>query len=409
MKNLARHSLWLLGSRLAAQAGMAVFSILVARKLGSAAFGEYALIASLLVIGNLLSTFGTDMHLVREIAAHGDLRPLLPALIVQLGLAGILVAAVFTLAPHLSPEGSTALRIFGFSLFPLAFYTVFSTALRGKQQMSAIALLNLLLAFMQASAAMGLYWMNGNLVSLAWCLLAIQVMAAITAGVICLQVIPGFMEPWRQIQPTAIRSLIAACAPMAYLSITIVLYQRLAQVLLPFLAGATPAGHFSVAARLLEVAKIGHIAVFTAIYPMLSKKTSDGPAVLPWGMLLGATALGAVTLTLLANPLISWLFGSEYLPAVPVLRILVWSLLPYTVSNLGSLALLAEKQESAVARTASLSLLVLAGLLCWWGWLSGPQGAAWAILAAESLQCMLLLNKFNYLRNRQALAARRSW
>jgi hypothetical protein len=53
--------------------------------------------------------------------------------------------------------------------------------------------------------------------------------------------------------------------------------------------------------------------------------------------------------------------------------------------------------------------LVLAVLLCWWSHLAGSQGVAWAILSVESLQAVILWIEFTQLRNRQALAAGRSW
>jgi hypothetical protein len=60
---LAKDSLWVLAARLCAQGALALFTILIARRLGSAGFGEYAFIASAVFIGNMLTTFGTDMLL----------------------------------------------------------------------------------------------------------------------------------------------------------------------------------------------------------------------------------------------------------------------------------------------------------------------------------------------------------
>ncbi len=390
MKTLARHSVWLFGARLATQAGMAVFTILVARRLGSAAFGEYAFIASILVIGNLLTTFGTDMHLIREIAARGDLRPLAPALALQIALSTIFVVGIFVLTPFLPLESRAALRIYSFSLFPLAFFTVFTTALRGTQHMGAFTLLNLLLALLQTAVAV---LFNGTLVTLAWLLLLTQILAAVFGGIVCALTLTGFRQTW-VFSPEALSRLIKASAPVAFLAVIGILYQRLSLTLLPFLGDAAETGHFSAAARLVEMAKMGHIAVFTAIYPLLAQKPDSR---LPWGFLLGAALLGASALSLLAAPLVNLLFGAEYLPAVPILQILAWTLIPYTVNNLLSLAFLAEKRETLVARALTASLLGLAVLLVWWEPLAGGQGAAWAVLAAESFQAIILLIESAYL------------
>jgi O-antigen/teichoic acid export membrane protein len=54
------------------QGAMALATILIARRFGSAGFGNYAFIASLVLIGNMLTTFGSDMLLISDIAARKD-------------------------------------------------------------------------------------------------------------------------------------------------------------------------------------------------------------------------------------------------------------------------------------------------------------------------------------------------
>src|SRR5512141_2534075 len=132
LSRLSLNSLWLLLSRLGTQAGMALFTILLARGLGSTMFGEYAFIASVIVIGNVLTTFGTDMLLIREIAQTDDLTQLGSALLVQLVLSAVFVGIVLvgsSMLPSQDLIGASALRIYSLCMFPLAFYTVFTTAL----------------------------------------------------------------------------------------------------------------------------------------------------------------------------------------------------------------------------------------------------------------------------------------
>lgn len=151
---LFRNSFVLLLARISTQIGTAVFTIVLARRLGITGFGEYALIAALIYVANSLTTFGTDMALIREIAAQDDLSSLPAALIIQLALSVLLIAAIWfwgDLIPNQSLETILALKIYILSLIPLAFFTVFTTALRGKQRMGAYAVLNLMAAGLQAS------------------------------------------------------------------------------------------------------------------------------------------------------------------------------------------------------------------------------------------------------------------
>lgn len=394
---LVKNSAWLFLARLWTQAGMAVFIILAARQLGGSGFGEYSFMAALVVIGNMLSSFGTDMHLIREIAAAGGARQLPAALFLQASLSVLFVTGVFLVTPHLSflsLQGATALRIYSLALFPLAFYSVFTTALRGEHQMGAYAALYGLVTFLHLIAGGIFYFAGFDLVGLAILLLSVQVIASLLAGILCSVRVPDFWVGWR-FSYRDLRVLVNASAPLALLSGLAILYQRLSPALLPFLSGVLAAGFFSTAARVVEVAKVGHLAVFTAIYPVMAQRRSKQENWFQsyraeWLALSGVAALACLVLFLMAGPLIAWLFGAEFEPSIPVLKILVWTLLPYTVNNFLSLAFLANGDETAVLGALSAGLLALAFLTAWWGPAWGPQGAAWAVLYAESLQAIIL-------------------
>ena len=399
LARLSLNSLWLLISRIGAQAGLAVFTILVARGLGAAGFGEYAFIAAVIVVGNVLTTFGTDMLLIREIAATDDLSQLSAALVIQLVLSVVFIGAVLLFSAHAplpQPEAIGALRIYSLSMLPLAFFTVFTTALRGRQHMLAYAGLNLALMILQVIAAAWLVWRHANLVTLAELLVLVQVFAAILAGGLCFGRLRGFDSALRlslrQVMPLA-----RASAPIALLGLLGVIYQRLSLIVLPAMAGSAATGWFSSAARIIEAAKVGHLAAFTALYPMMAQvrrergsrwaRTFQAPVLI----LLAGAGLASVAIYLLAQPITLLLFGAQYLAAIPVLRILAWMLIPFTLNSLLTLALLADSEERIIARALALSICVLSLLMLWWVPTRGIEGAAWAVLCAEVAQCAVLV------------------
>ena len=117
LKRLGFNSIWMSLSRLGAQGLGVAFIVLLGRGLGSAGFGEYAFLAAVLTTGNALTTFGTDMHLIRQIAGEGKLSGLGEALAIQLGLSLLFIAGVSAAAPglpNLGAEGALA------GLFPNA-------------------------------------------------------------------------------------------------------------------------------------------------------------------------------------------------------------------------------------------------------------------------------------------------
>ncbi len=396
--NLTQNSIWMVLARFGAQGLTIAFTVVLARRLGTAGFGEYALIAALLYVANSVTTFGTDMVLIRQIAARGDLSGLPGALFLQLVISAVLVIAVWLFGPRIpnqSPETLQALRIYVFSLFPLAFFTVFSTALRGLQRMGSYALLSLITPALQAAIVL---LPAIKLVMLCTLLLGVQVAAAIAAGWMCSTLIPRLWR-LRRTAVSGLRVLIEACAPLAGLTVLGMAYQRLGIYMLSTMTNAANTGLFSAAARTVEASKTVHLAVFAALYPVMAlarrpaadqKKLAESIHVSRNILLAGGTIAAAI-LFVLARPIVVLLYGTQYLASAPILRVLSWILIPFTVNSYLTLSFVASNRELVVGRALVLSLLALVLLNLWLLPAWGVAGSAWASLIAECVQSAVLL------------------
>jgi O-antigen/teichoic acid export membrane protein len=221
MKALTKNSLWLFIARLGTQGAMVLFTIILARRLGSVGFGEYAFISAIIFVANMLTTFGTDMSVIREIAARENLSQLPAALLIQLVISLILIILIWFSAPFFpnqGPESILALRVYTFALIPLSFFTVFTTALRGKQQMDAYTWLNLTGSFFQLALMFFFIKSNTSIVILATLLLVSQVSVAMIGAIICGYQIHGFWHDWK-ISAKDISILLSASSPLALLTI----------------------------------------------------------------------------------------------------------------------------------------------------------------------------------------------
>lgn len=397
---VGKNSLWLLAARLGAQA-LALITLLLARKLGSVGFGEYVFFTTVIFVGNVFSTCGTDMFFIREIAADDDLARLPAALWIQLFLSGVLIAGVIFAAPRLpnqSPDAVLALQIYSLALIPMSFTSVFTTALRGKQRMDSYALLNFAGALLQALLV--LFFINisiaNGLVLLAVLLLTSQFVAAFLAGWLCARQIDGFWMGWR-FSWLDVRAVFAASASLGVLGLLGMFYQKLSLLLLTLLVGPLLTGLYAAAQRVVEASKVLHIAALTALYPLMaqaesqSSESAAGALALSWKLLLAGSVALALSLSLLAAPAVDLLYGAAFASAVPVLRILAWALIPYTVSSFLTLALVASRRARAVGWALMVSLLGLALFSVWWIPAYGLAGVAWAAFSAECLQAFLLL------------------
>jgi O-antigen/teichoic acid export membrane protein len=395
---LGKNTLWMVLSRFGAQGLAVIFTILLARRLGIEGFGTYAFIAAIIFVANALTTFGTDMFLIREIAAKGDLSRLPSALIVQLVLSILFIAAVWMFGawiPNQSSEIVTALKIYCLALIPLAFFTIFTTALRGVQRMDIYSLLNLIVSVMQIGIVL---LPNINIVKLSALLLSVQIIAAVFAGFVCVMIIPNFWQA-RNFSSLQLFSLLKQAGPIAWLTVLGMFYQRLNIYMLFAINGAMETGIYSAASRAVEASKTAHLAVFAAMYPALAQAQTDTNHQSKWreifkiswrALLVGATII-ALALFLLAKPLVTLLYGIEFAASAGVLQILAWMLIPFTVNTYLTLSLLASNRERLVGRALMVSLLGLLILNLWWIPARGPEGSAWAVLVAECIQSTILL------------------
>jgi O-antigen/teichoic acid export membrane protein len=233
----------------------------------------------------------------------------------------------------------------------------------------------------------------GGLIDLAIGLFFVQVVIAVLAGIVCTLQIPAFWQAWH-FSGRALKTLVYASAPIALLALLGILYQKLSIYMLSAFAGAMLTGLFAAVLRVVEASKIIHVSVFTALYPAMAR-SGDSFWLIQISLLAGG-ALIALTLSMLAAPLVSLFFGADFSPSIPILRILAWMLVPYTVNTYLTLTFVAAKQERnvTIALSASLPLLFLLNL--WWIPRFGLAGAAWAALTAESSQALLLLAQYGF-------------
>ncbi len=408
-KRVAKNTAWLLAGRLGSQGLSMLFGILIARRLGEVGLGQYAFITSVIFLGNLTTTFGTDMLIMRELAAKRDFALLPASLIVQLVLSIPFILLVFIFAPSIpnqAHEAILALQLYSLALIPLAFYSVFSSTLRGVERMDSFTWLNVLSGSLLIIFALLFIQSDTSVLTLAAILLAAQTWSAFAAAILCAVQIPGFRRAWHTSRATIVR-LVRLSAPIAVLGLLGALYQRMGVYLIATLQGAAATGSFSAALRVMEAAKIGHIALLTALFPAMAQANlgaADAGAFQKvfsssLNFLLAVAVLLSLVLFIFADPILVLLYGIQFESSIPALQGLAWVLIPLTFSLYLSLKLLAASRERAIMLALGVSTLAQAGIILvglprW-----GVQAAGWGMLVAESIQAALLVFSWRRFRS----------
>ncbi|HVF24737.1 MAG TPA: oligosaccharide flippase family protein [Anaerolineales bacterium] len=378
--SLRLNSLWLLFSRISAQTLAVVFIALVARRLEPANFGQFTFIATIIFIGNTFTSFGTDTLLIREIAKAGQIT----TLVRHIFPLQILLSVFWCFATLLFRAEAPQL-IFSFSLFPLAIISIVSALLRAFERMDLFWGLNLANGLIQILAA----FFSKNLLTLCTLLLIGNMLAAFLALRIFSILSPGFhLLPFLDFRP-----LLPLVLPLAVLTTLSVFSQRLGILSVSIVINETATGLFSSATRVVDAMKLGHYAILGALLPALSRGVlhSNKNYKMTFAALLGLSTLLAGTVTFLAHAIINIFFGAEYIPAADLLTVIVWSLIPYTVSAFLSVHLVVSGKEIVLLKTTIISLATSIFLFIWLTKQYGLPGAAWAALIGETVQAMIFI------------------
>jgi O-antigen/teichoic acid export membrane protein len=170
---------------------------------------------------------------------------------------------------------------------------------------------------------------------------------------------------------------------MATIGTVRLIYEKIVATLLPGLVGLANTGIFSIAWRLMTSGKLGYFSAFTAIYPVMAKDVEMGRKMKGLIPLLGTSVAFSLLLQWFAKPIISLLFGEEYLPAVLSLQIMAWSIVPYVLVTYITLGLAALGLERPILISAVLALIALLVLLIPFTNQYGITGSSIAVLSAE--------------------------
>ena len=377
---LRRNSLHLLGGRVSAQALALLFVALAARRLGPADFGQFTVAAAVVLIGNTFTTFGTDTLLIRELAKASRVTHIASrTLTLQLVLSAIWILAALIL--RISP----ALTLYPVSLLPLAFFSVASAILRAFERMDLFWVASLIHGAVQVIAAL----LARDVLTLCAFLIVSHTLTALLTLWMCSASLPGFsLLPRLDFRP-----ILKLTLPFAALTTLSILSQRFGVLSVAAWIDDSAAGLFSTAARVLEGLKLGHYALLGALLPALSRGIQNprriSLAVLSGLLVLSALIGGGVTVA--ARPILLSLFGEVYLPAVPLLVVLIWSLVPYSVSAWLSVEMVARGKERALLTATALSLPLTALLFFVLIEQFELVGAARAVLISEIVQASILI------------------
>lgn len=377
--------------------------IVAARTLTAQAFGVVALGTTVGWLGGVLSDFGLQLHVAREIAKRpGDADALAwPLLRLRLGLAAaaFVVSAAFG-ALFLPSAQSPAFVTIVLTQLLLSIAEFFYHVYRGLSRSdleSTMAVGHRLGMFALASVV--LWWMP-SLASFAVSLLVPALVLLAVAWRKAIRLVPPnshTMAPrWAPVVPT-----VRLIWPLGLGLVLSALYFRIDLLFVAYFGGTASAGHYGAVFRLVDAIRLIPAAALAVTFPSLCVATTVAPLA-RLAAVLGAVGVLVALVTAAGADAIIWTaYGEGYQAAIPVLRVLSLAVPLFFINYALTHQLVAWDAQRGYAVLCGGALVV--NLLGNTGLVPrfGATGAAWTTVVTEvfvTLACVVGIRHANLTR-----------
>jgi len=335
-----------------------IFVLVVARALGPAEFGVYALLYAMVEFLAVASGAGYIDYLTREAAKDAragwglafqliGLRIIIaiPVAAIEIGILSLMHY------PHRVLAGTAWMAL---TLVPRSLSEAAQGVLRGTHRYKSFLVIDLVLGAILVAGAGLMFARNGGL------RMAIQteIAAAGIAGLTAVGLGLKFktkeaigLTGWNLLKKSAVFNLYSFIANM---------YDKFDVVLLSRLAGDYATGIYSVAYRALGMAQILAYGVFYSLLPSLSRN-ANGPEERrrmekATGLLLTAAFVVVLATMVFAGPAVKLLLGVRYAESAVALKILIWAVMLRYFNYALNVRLLAGGHERVFVTTSLVCL-----------------------------------------------------
>ena len=174
--------------------------------------------------------------------------------------------------------------------------------------------------------------------------------------------------------------------PLMLASAAFYIYLRIDQVMIGQMLGNYEVGLYAAAVKLVEVWYFIPVIIAGSLFPAIvnAKKTSAAvyhQRLKNFFIFMGLiSVLIILPVTLLARPLIYWLFGVNFLAAVPILKVYAWSSVGLLLGIAVSQYLMVENKVKTIFIINIFAMIINIGLNLVFIPMFGLIGAAWATL-----------------------------
>ena len=400
MATPSKNILWLSVSRVLGLVLLFFAYTQLFRYLGPFGTGQYQFVLSLVTIFGVVIDLGISQYVTKKIAEEPkEVSKLFHTFFAaEVFLAGIIYALMvaFVFWRGYEPVVQQAVMVAGVGLFCYGLTTPFLSVLSAFQDLRRVAGINLLSSVINAVIIFSAIHFQHYIVFLA----LNQVVYGVVAFFLYRHFVKAYvpqMHLWAVLQHVdwkLLKKILVAALPFALLVSFSTVYNRIDIVIITKLLGYAETGLYTAAYKVVDLTNFFPAVVSHALYPVLAALMAKGALSEVRGTLekymrfMVALALPMAMLgSLLSKPLILILTSGDarFLPAAPVLSILVWAIAILFIYVTANSLVVSQLTKWAVVVTGVNVAINIVGNLVLLPWI-GIRGAAIMTVVSEGLQ-----------------------
>ncbi len=374
--------------------------VTISRTLQVEGLGSYATVFNYQAIFQIISAFGLKNLLTRNVAQQPEelWRYLRHGSVIALpfSLLSMLVLIALTAVLQYGDAVWWATVIVSLSLLAAALCDVCEGVLAGIERLHIVGYSAVLENAWRVVFSLIALWQGFGLLALVWVFVVCRfARVAFYYWYLHRYVAKPEHDERVRFDPAFAARIVGQARVFALTMICVTIYWKVDVSILSKVRGMDEVGLYSAAYRFLMLALVVVDSFVNSLFPIISNyyRISNSAAgqtsnqfelACKKGLhvLLVLTLPVALMLSLLAPQVVSLIYGAKFADAVPILRILIWVVVPYAASQIFAYALVASNNQrydlfvNAVSMLASIALNWV--LIQQFGYL----GAAWAALGA---------------------------
>lgn len=342
---------WIIGCKVAQSLIQFLVGVLTARYLGPSDYGLINYAASVVAFFVPLMELGLRHTLVQEYVSKPDKAGEIvgTSLVMNVTAAILCIAGVSLVSLVINFHNKTAILVCILYSISLLFQAVDMLQYWFQAKLlSKYSSVSMLCAYVVVSAYKIVLLITQK--SVFWFALS-QTVEFAAIGILLLVVYHRIGAPRLKFSASMLRTLMAKSKFYIVSALMVVVFGRIGNVFLSWLCGETENGYYASALTCTCITSFVFLAIIDSVRPVVldSKKQSqeifDRNISRTYSAIIWLSLAQSVFFTIFARLIIRILYGVEYLPAIPVLQILVWNTAFSYMGYVRNIWILGEEQH----------------------------------------------------------------